>query len=69
MAFHVAQISDTHLGGRKAFFADNFRRVVDAIAAERPDLVVNTGDIALDGADREADLAANIIHESGRRLT
>jgi alkaline phosphatase D len=32
--------------------------VVDAIAAEQPDLVVNTGDISLDGADHEDDLAA-----------
>jgi 3',5'-cyclic-AMP phosphodiesterase len=58
MVFRVAQISDTHLSGSKPFFVENFRRVVDAIAADRPDLVINTGDISLDGADHEGDLAA-----------
>src|SRR5262249_47768125 len=56
--FRVAQISDTHLSEDKPFFVDNFRRTAEAIAAAAPDLVINTGDISLDGAGRAGDLAA-----------
>jgi 3',5'-cyclic AMP phosphodiesterase CpdA len=58
MVFHVAQISDTHLSRDKPFFVDNFHRIVESLAADAPDLVINTGDISLDGAEREDDLAA-----------
>ena len=56
--FRIAQISDTHLSGDKPFFVDNFVRIGEALRAERPDLVLNSGDIALDGASSESDLAA-----------
>jgi Icc protein len=65
MTFRIAQISDTHLSAEKPFFVDNFRRIGKAIRAEPPDLVLNTGDIALDGASREGDLAAaRALHEA-----
>jgi 3',5'-cyclic AMP phosphodiesterase CpdA len=58
MTFRIAQISDTHLSGEKPFFVDNFVRIGEALRADRPDLVLNSGDIALDGASTESDLAA-----------
>lgn len=57
MAFIVAQVSDTHLGARTPLFRENFASVVDALAVVRPALVVASGDVALDGADQDADLA------------
>jgi 3',5'-cyclic AMP phosphodiesterase CpdA len=65
MAFRIAQISDTHLSRERPFFAANFLRVAEHLRAERPDLVVNTGDLALDGPQREEDLAeARRLHEA-----
>lgn len=58
MAFHIAHISDTHLSAAKPFFVANFAAVARAIAAAAPDLLVNTGDISLNGAARGEDLAA-----------
>jgi 3',5'-cyclic AMP phosphodiesterase CpdA len=58
MTFRIAQISDTHLSGEKPFFVDNFARIGEALRADPPDLVLNSGDIALDGASNESDLAA-----------
>jgi Icc protein len=64
MTFRIAQISDTHLSGRKPFFVGNFRRIGEAIQTERPDLLLNSGDISLDGASDERDLeAARALHE------
>ena len=51
MTFRIAQISDTHLSDAKPFFVDNFIRIGEALRESRPDLVVNSGDISLDGAD------------------
>ena len=56
--FRIAQISDCHLSDDRPFFVDNFRRCVTAVRAAAPDLVLNSGDLALDGSGREADLAA-----------
>jgi 3',5'-cyclic AMP phosphodiesterase CpdA len=58
MTFRIAQISDTHLSDEKPFFVDSFRRVGEALRADRPDLVLNSGDISLDGSSKEGDLAA-----------
>lgn len=65
MSFRIAQISDTHLSDAKPFFVDNFVRVGEALRSSRPDLVLNSGDITLDGASREEDLAAaRVLHDS-----
>ena len=65
MTFRIAQISDTHLSDTKPFFVDNFVRVGEALRATKPDLVLNSGDITLDGASRESDLAAaRVLHDS-----
>jgi 3',5'-cyclic AMP phosphodiesterase CpdA len=65
MTFRIAQISDTHLSDAKPFFVDNFLRIGEALRASKPDLVLNSGDITLDGASHEGDLAAGrVLHDS-----
>ena len=65
MTFRIAQISDTHLSDAKPFFVDNFVRIGEALRASKPDLVLNSGDITLDGASREGDLAAaRVLHDA-----
>jgi 3',5'-cyclic-AMP phosphodiesterase len=64
MTFRIAQISDTHLSDGKPFFVDNFVRIGEAIRRSAPDLLLNSGDISLDGARDEADLAAaRVLHD------
>src|SRR3954464_12537826 len=55
--FRLTQISDTHLSRSKTFaeLTDNFHCVSEHIDATRPDLVVNTGDVAWDGPSNRAD--------------
>jgi Icc protein len=57
MTVRLLQISDTHLSPGRPYFVPNAERLAAAIGALAPDLVVNTGDISLDGADSDADLA------------
>ena len=63
----IIQISDTHLSPGKAHFADNWPPLADWIRTERPDLVVHTGDVTVDGADSEVDLrhAAALLRDLG----
>lgn len=56
MSFKVVQISDTHLGASTRLFRANFDRMAAELDLLRPDLTVHTGDVSMDGADREADL-------------
>lgn len=56
MTTRVAQISDTHLSPSRRFFSRNFDLVAEHLRDRGPDLVINTGDLALDGADSEDDL-------------
>jgi 3',5'-cyclic AMP phosphodiesterase CpdA len=55
--FRVIQISDTHLSAGQPSLVHNFEAMTRIVAERRPDLVVNSGDIALDGTNREDDLA------------
>jgi 3',5'-cyclic AMP phosphodiesterase CpdA len=55
-AFRVIQISDTHLSAERPWFVANFEAMVAIVSARRPDLVINTGDISLDGVNRDAEL-------------
>jgi len=65
MAYRIAQLSDTHLSATKPFFVDNFRRIATAIREARPDVVITTGDLALDGTGNEDDLvAARRLHDA-----
>jgi 3',5'-cyclic AMP phosphodiesterase CpdA len=57
MVFRVVQLSDTHLSGERAYGAANFDAVVRTVNDDRPDLVVATGDLALDQPDNAADRA------------
>ena len=64
MTFRIAQISDTHLSDAKPFFVDQFVRTAEAIRQSKPDVVLNSGDITLDGASQEGDLAAaRLLHD------
>ena len=53
----VVQISDTHLSRMKPHFADNWQPVADWLRQQEPDLVIHTGDVTVDGADQEDDMA------------
>src|SRR5579884_3387247 len=50
------QVSDTHLSRQKPNFAGNWPPLAEWIAAERPGLVIHSGDLTVDGADTEDDL-------------
>jgi 3',5'-cyclic AMP phosphodiesterase CpdA len=62
--FRLIQISDTHLARRLPTLTDNFDRVREYIDARRPDLVVNSGDLAFDGPTNRDDLEfAKALHD------
>ncbi len=52
----ILQVSDSHLSTRAPFADDNWQAVVDYVHTHRPDFVVHTGDISLNGADDDTDL-------------
>ena len=56
MTVQIVQISDTHLSEGIPHFVSNFDRIAESIREVRPTMIINTGDISLDGADSEADL-------------
>jgi alkaline phosphatase D len=53
----ILQISDTHLSPRNGLFLDNIAALRRVAEERRPDLTVFSGDLSLDGADRDDDLA------------
>jgi 3',5'-cyclic AMP phosphodiesterase CpdA len=63
--FRLAQISDTHLARRLTKLTDNFHRLSEHIDASRPDLVINSGDLAFDGPTNRDDLEfAGSLHDA-----
>ncbi len=63
--FRLTQISDTHLARRLTKLTANFERVSDYIDATRPDLVVNSGDLAFDAPSNADDLEfARGLHDA-----
>ncbi len=63
--FRLIQISDTHLARRFSELTENFHRVSEYVDATRPDLVVNTGDLAFDAPTSPDDLVfAKTLHDS-----
>lgn len=58
MTFVIAHISDTHLSDAKPHWVGNFDAVAADLRASPPDLVINTGDVSLNGADLIDDLRA-----------
>ncbi len=62
--FRLTQISDTHLARRHQKLTDNFHRLSEHIDATRPDLVVNSGDLAFDAPTNRDDLDfAKTLHD------
>ena len=66
----IIQISDTHLSPGKAHFTDNWAPLARWIAEQRPDLVIHTGDVTVDGADVEEDMrySAELMRGLGVRF-
>jgi 3',5'-cyclic AMP phosphodiesterase CpdA len=63
--FRLTQISDTHLARRLPRLTDNFHRISEYIDAKRPDLVINSGDLAFDGPSNPSDLElAATLHKA-----
>ncbi|MGY4625038.1 3',5'-cyclic AMP phosphodiesterase CpdA [Bradyrhizobium sp. USDA 4486] len=54
--FRLTQISDTHLGRRFPGLIANFQAISAHIDTERPDLVINTGDVSFDGPSSRDDV-------------
>lgn len=54
--FRLTQISDTHLARRLTKLTVNFEQVAAYLDATRPDLVINTGDLAFDAPTNADDL-------------
>jgi 3',5'-cyclic AMP phosphodiesterase CpdA len=62
--FRLIQISDTHLARRLTTLTENFHRVSEYIETRRPDLVINSGDLAFDGPTSRDDLDfAKTMHD------
>jgi 3',5'-cyclic AMP phosphodiesterase CpdA len=53
----VVQISDTHLSPTKQHFACNWQPLTAWLSQQRPDLVIHTGDVTVDGADVDEDMS------------
>ena len=64
--FRLIQISDPHLARRLPKLTENFRRVSEYIDTVRPDLVINSGDLAFaNGPDHPDDLEfAKTLHDA-----
>jgi 3',5'-cyclic AMP phosphodiesterase CpdA len=63
--FRLTQISDTHLARRLTKLTDNFHRVAAHIDATRPDLVINSGDLAFSAPTSPDDLVfAKSLHDA-----
>jgi 3',5'-cyclic AMP phosphodiesterase CpdA len=54
--FRLTQITDTHLSRGFPKLTDNFHRVSAHIDANKPDLVINSGDVSWDGPTSRADM-------------
>ena len=64
-SLRVVQISDTHISTRHQHFAANNAAMRAWVAAQNADLIINTGDLSMDGAADAADLdAAAAWHRS-----
>jgi 3',5'-cyclic AMP phosphodiesterase CpdA len=63
--FRLTQISDTHLARRLTKLTDNFHALSEYIDATRPDLVINSGDLAFDAPTSPKDLDfARSLHDA-----
>jgi len=63
--FRLTQISDTHLARRLQKLTDNFHRISEHVDATRPDLVINSGDLAFDAPTSPDELKfAKELHDA-----
>lgn len=53
----IIQITDTHLSPDKSHFNGNWEPLAAWVAQTGADLVIHTGDLTIDGADQEDDIA------------
>ena len=53
----IVQITDTHFSPTKAHFNGNWQPLAAWIAQSGADLVIHTGDLSVDGADKDDDIA------------
>ncbi|HKK29003.1 MAG TPA: metallophosphoesterase [Alphaproteobacteria bacterium] len=53
----IVQVSDIHLSPTHAWFQDNWDVFVEAMAADPPDFIFVTGDVCVNGPDREHEFA------------
>ena len=53
----ILQLTDAHLSPRNELFRGNLALIHALAAAAPPDLTIASGDLSLDGADQEADMA------------
>jgi 3',5'-cyclic AMP phosphodiesterase CpdA len=65
--FRLVQISDTHLSRSHAYFQDNWDVFVEAMAEEKPDMVLVTGDLCINGPIQADDF--KYAREQMERLT
>ncbi|UXN04196.1 metallophosphoesterase family protein [Bartonella sp. HY406] len=56
----ILQISDTHMSPTKPHFNANWQPVKDYILDIKPDMIIHTGDLSIDGADKDEDLQFGI---------
>lgn len=61
----IIQITDTHMSPDKTHFNRNWEPLLRWVEAQKPDLIVHTGDLAVDGADVDEDLlfCANLLSQ------
>ena len=55
--YRLVQVADVHLGDGQEHHLDNWNKVIDWVARERPDIVVANGDLIMSDPDTEADYA------------
>ncbi|WEO64037.1 metallophosphoesterase family protein [Rhizobium rhizogenes] len=61
----IIQITDTHLSPNKPHFNGNWEPLARWIEAAGADLVIHTGDLSVDGADKDEDLtfSMDLMHQ------
>lgn len=52
----IVQITDSHLSPAKSHFNSNWSPLVAWVEQQKPDIIIHTGDLTVDGADVETDL-------------
>jgi 3',5'-cyclic AMP phosphodiesterase CpdA len=57
MTVRIAQISDLHVSPEQPVFNANMHRLLEAVRAARPDILLNTGDLGLYGERDNGDIA------------